>query len=148
MEYLDIIDIETDRVIWKSSHDDIYKKKLSHRIVHIIIYRSNGNIILQKRSPKKYFYPNAWATGACGHVSSGESYETAAIRETQEEIGITPNISLVKKIAYDSENWIKKMLWIYKAFYDGDFRVNEEVSKIQEFTLEEILDLPNETLHP
>lgn len=65
MEYLDIIDIETDRVIGNASHDEIYEKKLPHRIVHVVIYRSNGKIVLQKRSLEKYHYPNTWTTSSC-----------------------------------------------------------------------------------
>jgi len=148
MEYLDIIDIETDSVVGKASHDQIYEKNLAHRIVHVIVYRSNGNIVLQKRSKKKYFYPNTWTTSACGHVESWESYEQSAIRETQEEIWIIPNIQLVKKAPYLNKDRMPKMLAIFKAEYDGDFVLNFEVSEVTEFTLEEIKKLPKNSLHP
>ncbi len=148
MEYLDIIDIETDRVIGNASHDEIYEKKLPHRIVHVVIYRSNGKIVLQKRSLEKYHYPNTWTTSSCWHVSSWESTEEAAVRETQEEIGVTPNISLIKKLPYLSEGWITKLLAIYKASYDGSFTLNFEVSEIREFSITEIKELPAENLHP
>ena len=148
MEYLDIIDIESDSVIGNASHDEIYEKKLPHRIVHVIIYRSNWNIVLQKRSHKKYHFPNTWTTSSCGHVSSWETSKEAAIRETEEEIGITPDISLLKKLPYKNEKWIEKLLSIYKATYDGDFVLNFEVSEVREFSIDEIRKLPSKELHP
>jgi 8-oxo-dGTP pyrophosphatase MutT (NUDIX family) len=59
-----------------------------HLVVHILIKNVKGKWLIQKRSPFKEFFPNVWAVTG-GSVLSGENSLTAAIREVEEEIGIT-----------------------------------------------------------
>jgi len=59
-----------------------------HATVHIWFYTNNGQILLQKRSETKIAFPNLWDISVAGHISSGESKISAAIREIQEEIGL------------------------------------------------------------
>lgn len=88
MEYLDICDSEGnltgERVAKKIAHQD----GLWHRSVHVWIINSNNEILIQKRSSLAENHPNEWDISAAGHVSSGEDFITAAMRETEEELGI------------------------------------------------------------
>ena len=148
MEYLDIIDIETDVVIWKAPKEEMYEKKLPHRIVHVIVTRSNWKILLQKRSHLARKYPHTWVTSACGHVSSGESYEEAAHKELFEEIGLKWELRLWPKFLYTSEQWIMKCITIFHLTSDDALILEDKVSEVQEFTKEEIYNLPHHILHP
>lgn len=47
--------------------------------------------MLAKRASYKRWYPNCWDLVG-GHVESGETLETALVRECQEEVGLTPLI--------------------------------------------------------
>ena len=47
-----------------------------------------GRIYLQKRSFEKSEHPGKWDSSASGHVDSGETYQEAAARELEEEIGV------------------------------------------------------------
>ena len=52
------------------------------------IYNNKGEILFQKRSLIKDTFPGKWdITG--GHVGAGETYLNAAIRELDEELGIS-----------------------------------------------------------
>lgn len=54
----------------------------------IILRAQSGQYLLQQRSMKKRYLPGKWdVTG--GGVQAGETGLTAAIRETQEELGLT-----------------------------------------------------------
>lgn len=56
--------------------------------VHIYIRNSKGEYLLQKRSMNKEVLPGIWDTTG-GAVTSGEDSLTGAIREVEEEIGIS-----------------------------------------------------------
>ena len=65
---------------------------LFHPTVHIWFYTVQGKILLQQRGRDKDTHPLLWDVSVAGHISSGEAYVQAAIREVKEEIGldITP----------------------------------------------------------
>lgn len=48
-----------------------------------------GRLLLQQRSPSKYWFPNYWECGG-GAVLAGETGYEAACRELAEETGLTP----------------------------------------------------------
>ena len=61
------------------------------RVCDVWIVRDNGDILSQRRTTGKEPWPGLWANSAGGAVRSGESSEQGCIRETQEELGITPD---------------------------------------------------------
>jgi len=150
MEFLDIVD-DQDEVVGKASIKEIYDKKLPHRIIHVLIFNSEGKIVLQMRSKEKKFCPQHWCTSVGGHVSSGESYEEAAGREFEEELGKSEEISLIGNDVYEDGRGLKKFLRVFKTTFDGPFEINqEEVESVDYFSLEEIQEMINkgEKFHP
>ena len=87
-EYFDKVD-QNDHVIGKISREQAHKFNLLHRAVHIFIKGQNGKWLLQKRSSKKDLDPLLLTTSCSGHVDSGETYLDAAVRECEEELGLT-----------------------------------------------------------
>ncbi len=70
---------------------DVFDKGLLHGAAHVWIWRAhNGGVevLLQKRAADKNTWPNYYDISAAGHIDLGEDPITAALRETQEEIGI------------------------------------------------------------
>ncbi len=68
---------------------EIFERGFNRRVVDIIVYDRTGHILLQQRSAKKKTSPLLWVHAVGGHVDSGESYLEAAVREVEEEIGVT-----------------------------------------------------------
>ena len=97
LELLDVVDAD-DRVIGAMERGDIHRKKLFHRSVHVFLFDSAGRLYLQRRSLAKAEHPGRWDSSASGHVDSGESYEAAAARELEEEIGLEATLEPVFKI--------------------------------------------------
>ena len=64
-----------------------------HRAVHIWIYNSQGNLILQKRAAGKDTFPGRWDVSVGGHVTSGDSVLDTALKEVQEELGMDINVA-------------------------------------------------------
>src|SRR5262249_22085291 len=70
---------------------------LLHRAVHIFVFNSRGELLLQKRSAHKDEYPNCYTSSASGHLAAGESYERAAPRELEEELGLCAPLERLAK---------------------------------------------------
>lgn len=84
-EIFDVCD-ENDCVIGTAPRSEVHRRKLLHRAVHIWVWNSDGELMLQKRTETKDEFPGCFTSSASGHVDSGESYEAAAIRELREEL--------------------------------------------------------------
>ena len=78
-EIFDVVD-ECDRVVGQAPRSVVHARKLLHRAVHIFVFNSRRELLLQKRSALKDEYPLCYTSSASGHLSAGESYETAAPR--------------------------------------------------------------------
>jgi isopentenyldiphosphate isomerase len=141
MEYLDVVNDE-DEVVGKASRDKIYKNLLSHRIVHVLIFNSTGEMALQLRTKNMSHCPLHWSTSAGGHVKSGESYQEAAERELKEECGIDTNIEFMFKDRYIHKDILTKFLSTFKTLYDQPLKMkNREVETIEFFSINKIKEM-------
>ncbi len=136
-EYFDIVD-ENDNIVGKAARKECHSNpKLIHRGVDIIITNSGGQILLQKRGMKKDLYPGMWTCSATGHNDVGESYQDAAERELEEELGIKTRLSFLCSYSLRSEAESEN-LQIFTGMHDGPFHPNtEEVDEVKFFDISE-----------
>jgi len=119
LEILDIVD-DQDRVIGSGSRQYIHENKLNHRSVHVLLFRSNGDLFLQKRAQWKDNCPGLWESSVSGHVDKGESYVQCAIREIDEEVGVSVPLHLEWLMKIDAEEkYGYEFATVYKVIYDG-----------------------------
>jgi isopentenyl-diphosphate delta-isomerase type 1 len=138
-EMFDVVD-EDNNVIGKLSRKEVHSGNIIHRGVHILVFNSKGEVLLQKRSMKKDKYPGAWGDVA-GHLDAGESYEHAAARELKEEVGIEKKLEFMMKFRKRADN-DQEINKLFKCFYDGPFKPNtEEIDELRFFSVEQIKDL-------
>ncbi|MCA9041795.1 MAG: NUDIX domain-containing protein [Planctomycetaceae bacterium] len=102
-EIFDIVN-ERDEVIGQAPRSQVHAKKLLHRAVHIFVFNTAGELLMQKRSATKDEYPNCYTSSASGHVSAGETYDETAPRELEEELGLQGNLTRLTKIVGTPEN--------------------------------------------
>ena len=62
-----------------------------HLVVQVWICNGKGEYLIQRRSMQKDIAPGMWATTA-GSAVAGEDSRIACLRETEEEIGLTPDM--------------------------------------------------------
>ncbi len=87
-EFLDLVD-EKDRVIGRERRSVVYAQGLSNfRVVNAFIKNSKGKLWIPRRTATKKIFPLCLDVSVGGHVESGESYEQAFKRETEEEINL------------------------------------------------------------
>lgn len=53
------------------------------------VQNTKGDLLIAQRSHHKKNYPNLWGPACAGTVEDGESYEQNAIKELEEELGLT-----------------------------------------------------------
>lgn len=105
-EWLDIVDGD-DRVIGRDTRFNIHQQSLFHRSAHVVLFNTQGKVFLQLRSMSKDAGAGLWDTSAAGHVDSGESYLQCAVRELEEELGVSvaaDKLEFVGKLAPEERN--------------------------------------------
>ena len=61
-------------------------------VVHVCIFNSKGQMLIQQRQPFKEGWPNMWDVSVGGSVVAGESSREAAEREVAEELGLLDKV--------------------------------------------------------
>ena len=125
-EIFDVVN-ERDEVIGQLSRREVHRQGLRHRAVHVLVFNQAGQLFLQKRSMKKDMWPGAWDSSASGHLDTGEDYDTCAVRELREEIGLCiagPPSRLFKIDACQETG--QEFCWIYRLDHEGPFELDPE----------------------
>ncbi|MFC5718642.1 NUDIX hydrolase [Streptomyces gamaensis] len=87
-EVLDIVD-ERDRVVGQAPRGEAYARGLRHRCVFVLARDARGRIFVHRRTEGKLVFPSHYDMFVGGVVGAGESYDEAALREAEEELGVT-----------------------------------------------------------
>lgn len=125
-EIFDVVD-DRDRVIGRQTRREVHQHGLKHRAVHVLVFNQRGELFLQKRSFKKDTFPGAWDSSASGHLNAGENYDTCAVRELREEIGLFVPRCPKRQFKIDAcEETGREFVWVYRCDANGPFRLNQE----------------------
>ncbi|QYX81203.1 NUDIX hydrolase [Streptomyces akebiae] len=87
-EILDIVD-ENDQVIGQAPRGEVYARGMRHRAVFVLARDAAGRIFVHRRTATKLVFPSLYDMFVGGVVGAGESYDDAALREAEEELGVT-----------------------------------------------------------
>jgi 16S rRNA (adenine1518-N6/adenine1519-N6)-dimethyltransferase len=102
-EMFDVVD-DANQVIDQQPRGVVHRDRLKHRAVHIFLFHRNGDLFLQRRSRLKDVAPGRWDSSAAGHLDAGESYDIAARRELQEELGVDAPTERIAEMGPDGAN--------------------------------------------
>jgi len=125
-EIFDVVN-ENDEVVGRETRSRVHQQGLRHRAVHILVFNSAGQLFLQKRSMTKDTFPGVWDSSASGHLASGEDYDSGAIRELKEEIGVSlvrPPERLFKITACLETG--QEHVWVYRCQWDGPLSLDPQ----------------------
>lgn len=100
MEQVDVIS-ENNEIIGQSTKDEVHRLGLPHRVSAILVQRPDKKFLIPTAASHKSEAGRLYHSAA-GHVSSGESYRYAAVRELLEETGLE---STANEIQYLGTYW-------------------------------------------
>ena len=125
-EIFDVVN-DLDEVIGQTARREVHRLGLKHRAVHVLVFNARGEIFLQKRSMSKDTSPGLWDSSASGHVDTGEDYDTCAVRELREEIGLIVNQPPRRlfKLSACAETG-EEFVWVYRCESEGPFELHPE----------------------
>jgi 16S rRNA (adenine1518-N6/adenine1519-N6)-dimethyltransferase len=121
-EIFDVVD-EHDEVTGQSTRGEVHAQGLLHRAVHVLVFNKRGDVLLQQRSMLKDAHPGVWDSSVSGHLDAGEAYETAAVRELAEEMGIDakcPPTEIARLKPSAATGW--EHIRLYRYEHQGNIR--------------------------
>ncbi len=127
-EYLDLVN-DDDEIIGKKLRSAMYQERLSNfRVVNAFIINSKGQLWIPQRGYNKKLFPGALDFSMGGHVQSGESYDRAFQRETQEELRsdvATINYRLLGKLSPKRDS-VSSFMQIYEMMMEQSPNYNPD----------------------
>ncbi len=137
-EMVDIVD-ELDRPVMEATLRSCLERGLLHRAVAVLVSRSGGEILLQRRSRYDNWHPGMWTLSCTGHVRSGETYLMAARRELNEELGLVSPITRLTKLllpAIKSRGLVEReYVTLFAAVTDQEVTIDPvELDSVEAFT--------------
>jgi isopentenyl-diphosphate delta-isomerase len=131
---------ENDNAIGTMEKMEAHRRGLLHRAFSILIFNSKGQLLLQKRSWKKYHSGGLWTNTCCSHPQPDEHIEKAMRRKLKQEMGIDVETQFSHKFIYktDLENNLTEHEYdhVYIGRYDGEPEINHD--EVEEWRFEDM----------
>ncbi len=138
-EFLEIVN-KQGKVVGYARRSEVHgNPSLIHKVVHVLVFNTQGEILLQKRASNKDVAPGKWDTSVGGHVGIGEDLLLSSKREMQEELGIN-SVEVEYLYTYiHSNNYESELVTTFKCVYDGKIYFNEEeIEDVKFWSFDEI----------
>lgn len=124
-EMLELVDHE-NKVLGIEKRSIVRRDNLLHRGVGILCWNSQGELYVHRRTAIKDVFPSYYDMMVGGALEAGERYETAALREIQEELGVgDTNCRFLLETLYEgpkNRSWIQ----LFEVHWDGPIIWQEE----------------------
>ena len=137
-ELIDVLDENGNKTGEVETKEEIYKRGLWHRSVHIWIENDKQELLVQKRNPLKNTFPNLWAISSAGHVIAGETSIESGLRELKEELDVDATskeleyLFTVKRVQPYRDSYIRVFDDVYLLKKNID--VNKTKLQVEELT--------------
>jgi isopentenyl-diphosphate delta-isomerase type 1 len=138
METLYLVDID-DNVLGPIDRSRAHREQLLHRAGMVFLSRSDGKILIQHRSESKETFPGCYDASVTFHVTYGETYDAAALRELREEAGVSAPLTFLGKFTHHDPPE-HEVVAVYSCKSDETVRVDPAESEGFEFLEGEEID--------
>lgn len=138
-EIVTIVD-EHNNVVGVMPRREMRRRNLPHRSTYVLVFNTQGELYVQKRTLTKDLFPGYYDPAAGGVVAAGETYEACARREIAEEMGIR-DVPLTWRFAFYYTD-AQTRVWggVFSCVYDGDIVLQaEEVESGAFWAVDDIL---------
>ena len=112
-------------------------------VVHVCIFNSKNQMLIQKRHENKKGYPGFWDLSAGGCALAGENSRVAAMREAKEELGIEVDLNnKLPRLTVNFDDGFDDYYMVTKDINIEDLTYQEsEISELKWVSKEELLEL-------
>ncbi len=110
-EFVVLVD-QNDQKLGLMEKQQAHIAGLLHRAFSVFVFNSKGELMIQQRAASKYHSPTLWTNTCCSHPRDNETYEQAAHRRLEEEMGFDCELEY-------------KFNFIYKAHLENDLIEHE-----------------------
>lgn len=129
IEEVVLVDEENNQI---GTAEKIYAHRhaLLHRAFSILVFNSEGEMLLQERASTKYHSGGLWTNACCGHTRPDESLIGAAHRRLGEEMGfdcpLEEQFHFIYKVPLNNELSEHEYLTVFSGEYNGNITPNPE----------------------
>lgn len=143
MEKWDVYDIHRKKIDKTVTRGDKLDKDTYHLIVHICIFNSKGEMLIQQRQPFKKGWSNMWDLTVGGSATAGDTSQDAAERELFEEIGLKLDFKDTRPHITINDDTVFNDIYIVEKDIDvEELKLQyEEVKAVKWATKEEIFKM-------
>ncbi|MFF0746299.1 NUDIX hydrolase [Streptomyces sp. NPDC004111] len=129
-EILDVVD-ENDVVVGQAPRAEVYARGLRHRCTFVRVRDAGGRTFVHRRTATKLVFPSLYDMFVGGVVGAGESYDDAALREAEEELGVSglPRPVPLLKFLYESADGAQSW-WSHVYEVRCDLPVDPQVEEV------------------
>lgn len=143
MELWDVYDVNRNKTGRTMVRGEAFTDGDYHLVVHVCIFNSKGEMLIQQRQPFKEGWPNMWDISVGGSAVQGDSSQTAAEREVLEELGIKLDLQGIRPhFTFNFDRGFDDIYLIVKDIDLSELNLQyEEVQNAKWATREEILQM-------
>ena len=112
-------------------------------VVHVCVFDRRGRLLIQRRAPEKFIWPDLWDVSVGGGVDAGETSRQGAEREFREELGVSLDLSgLRPSVTVNFDGGFDDFYLLTRDLRLEELTLQkEEVRAVRWASLEEILDM-------
>lgn len=121
-EFGDVVD-EADVVVGRATRAEIRERNLLHRAVFVVVRDRRGRIFVHRRTADRDVHPSTYDLAVGGLVRAGETYEAAAARELQEELGLTTACRWIGRFRLELPD-LRVIAGVFETECDGEVRLD------------------------
>lgn len=132
---IDVVD-ESDTPIGKIRRASVLDAQLNFRVVHVLVFSHEGQLLLQRIPHHRTRHPGYWGSSVAGYIFAGEAYREAAARRLFQELGVRVS---QRALSFIGKTWMidqgcKKFIAVFRVLHDGPFRPQPHHIAKLEFT--------------
>jgi isopentenyldiphosphate isomerase len=140
---LDLVN-QADIPVGVIRRQDVFAKRAGFRVAHILIFNSQGQLLLQRLAHTRKRNPGAWGSSVACYLFASESYQAAARRRAKEELGVAePPPTFLGKTEMIDDGCLK-FISVFTMKNDGPFAVDrshiDEIEFVPTFRIEKMIE--------
>jgi isopentenyl-diphosphate delta-isomerase len=136
---IDVVD-DNDRPFDTVRRGDALPAAVNFRTVHVLVFDHAGRLLLQRLASTRERHAGLWGSSVAGYLHAGESYEQAASRRLEEELGIVAPLDPIGVLRMRDEQ-SSKFVGVFTTTADRAMNMlPDHIAELRWFTIDELRD--------